>query len=60
MGAARQEDEVVRDAADILCQDLIRTRSGRRPSDSYFRKVTALGQKITEGGFKSIAGLEPG
>jgi len=57
--AGRQQDEVVRDAADIMCQDLIRQRTGQRPTDRYFRAVTALGDKIVDGGFQSIAGLQP-
>lgn len=57
--AARQEDEVVRDAADLLCQDLTRELTGRRPTDRYFRHATSLGATIAEGGFKSIAGLVP-
>src|SRR6185369_9727353 len=57
--AARQEDELVRTAADVLCQDLVRKLSGGRPTDRYFRTVTRLGEAIAEGGFKSIAGLHP-
>lgn len=57
--AAAQEDEVVQDAADVLCQDLTRKLTGERPSDRYFRNVTSLGDAIIEGGFRSIAGLEP-
>jgi len=56
---ARQEDELVRAAADVLCQDLLRKLTGQRPSDRYFRTVTRLGEAIAEGGFKSIAGLHP-
>ncbi len=58
--AARQNDEVVRQAADIACQDLTRRITGRRASDRYFRKVTKLGEVIVDGGFASIAGLEAG
>jgi alkylation response protein AidB-like acyl-CoA dehydrogenase len=57
--AARQSDEVVRAAADILCQDLTRELTGERPSNDYFRSVTSLGETIADGGFKSIAGLAP-
>ncbi len=57
--AGRQEDEVVQQAADILCQDLQRTITRRKPTDRYYRAVTALGNTIADGGFKSIAGLEP-
>ena len=56
---ARQEDDVVRLAADVLCQDLTRELTGARPSNDYFRTVTKLGKTIAEGGFTSIAGLEP-
>ncbi len=52
--AARQEDEVVRAAADLVCQDLRRELSGSRPSDRYFRAATSLGQTIVDGGFASI------
>jgi hypothetical protein len=58
--AARQQDEVVRAAADLICQDLTRQLNGKRPSDSYFRKVSKLGEQIVDGGFKSIAGLSAG
>jgi hypothetical protein len=57
--AARQHDDIVRQAADILCQDLSREMTGKRPSNDYFRAVTSLGETIAEGGFKSIAGLAP-
>jgi alkylation response protein AidB-like acyl-CoA dehydrogenase len=57
--AARQNDETVRLAADVICQDLIRELSGKRPSDRYFRTVNELGAKVAAGGFASIAGLHP-
>jgi alkylation response protein AidB-like acyl-CoA dehydrogenase len=57
--AGRHEDELVRDAADILCQDLTRKLSGERPSDRYFRAVTKLGERIADGHFQSIAGHRP-
>jgi hypothetical protein len=56
--ASRQDDEVVRQAADILCQDLTRRITGQRASDRYYRNATKLGETIVDGGFKSIAGLE--
>ena len=42
-----------------MCQELIQQHTGRRPSNRYYRQVTALGAAIAEGGFQSIAGLEP-
>lgn len=57
--AARQNDELVRAAADVICQDLTRKLTGERVSDRYFRTVTKLGEAIAEGGFPGIAGLKP-
>ena len=57
--AAGQQDEVIQAAADILCQDLRRQLSGRRPTDKYFRAAANLGDTVVDGGFKSIAGLKP-
>lgn len=58
--AARQNDEVVRQAADVMCQDLTRKITGERASDRYYRTVTKLGAAIVDGGFKSIAGIDAG
>ena len=57
---ARQEDEMARDAADILCQHLTQKYTGRRASNAYYRQVTELGAAIADGGFKSLEGIEPG
>ena len=57
--AARQNDEVVRAAADVMCQDLARELTGERPTDRYYRAVTNLGEQIAAGKFASIAGLKP-
>ncbi len=55
--AADQESALVRDAADILCQDLTRKLTGRRPGDSYLRAVTKLGEAVAAGGFEELAGI---
>jgi alkylation response protein AidB-like acyl-CoA dehydrogenase len=57
--AAQQSSEVVQGAAEILCQDLRRRLTGRRPTDSDFRAVTRLGETIASGGFEAIAGVQP-
>src|SRR5262245_37262527 len=57
--AARQNDEVTRAAADVVCQDLARELTGGRTTDRYFRAVNALGASVAEGKFTSIAGLAP-
>ena len=57
--AARQDDDIVRDAADVVCQELTALITSRALGDRYFRAVTKLGASVAEGAFKSIAGLEP-
>jgi hypothetical protein len=57
---ARQENEMTRDAADILCQELTQKYSGRRPSNQFYRQVTELGAAIADGGFESLTGIDPG
>jgi alkylation response protein AidB-like acyl-CoA dehydrogenase len=57
--AAKQNDEVTRAAADVVCQDLARELTGGRPTDRYFRAVNALGASVAEGKFASVVGLTP-
>jgi alkylation response protein AidB-like acyl-CoA dehydrogenase len=59
--AGRQSSPVVQAAADVLCRDLRRKLSGRRPSDADIRTTTKLGETIASGGFEAIAGagIEP-
>ena len=40
-----------------VCQDLRRKLTGQRPSSSYFKTVTKLGEAIAAGGFQAIAGI---
>jgi len=56
--AGKQADDLVRRAADVLCQDLRRRLTGARPTNAYFRTVTKLGADIAEGGFQSLAGVD--
>jgi hypothetical protein len=56
--AGKQSNEVVQNAADILCQGLSYRLTGERPSDGYFRAVTRLGETIAGGAFQAIAGIE--
>ena len=56
--AAGQENELVRSAADVLCQDLTRKLTGARPTDAYFRAIGQLGENVASGGFADIAGIE--
>ncbi|MBA3481429.1 MAG: hypothetical protein H0T51_06400 [Pirellulales bacterium] len=56
----RHESEIVRDAADVLCQELTQKYTGRRPSNKFYRQVTELGAAIADGGFQSLAGIDAG
>ena len=56
--AARQQDQVVVDAADVLCQQITLDLTGRRPPDRFYRDITRLGETITDGGFTSLAGIQ--
>ena len=57
--ASRQENPTIQAAADILCRDLTRKLTGRRPTDADFRAITKLGSTIAAGGFSDLAGIEP-
>ncbi len=57
--AARQSDELVHEAAAVLCGDLQRQLECRRPSDREFRQVTRLGEAIADGKFASVVGPQP-
>jgi len=58
--AAGQDDELVRAAADVFCQERIDRLEGRRPSDRFFKSITGLGKAVAEGGFEAIAGIPGG
>lgn len=55
--ASRQDSEIVRDAADVLCSDLTRRLTGRRPTDGELRRVTRLGQAVAESGFPGLESI---
>jgi alkylation response protein AidB-like acyl-CoA dehydrogenase len=57
--AARQNDEAIQMAAEVMCQELKRKFTGGHPTDREFRTATKLGSMIIDGGFKSIEGLRP-
>ncbi|QDU90833.1 Acyl-CoA dehydrogenase [Pirellulimonas nuda] len=52
--ASRQHDEVIRGAADVLCQRLRQRIDGAKPSNQYFREVTTLGAAIADGAFPGL------
>ena len=56
--AARQEDALIRDAADLMCRELRYKVSYRKPSDRYYRHATRLGEAIAEGQYKDIADVQ--
>ncbi len=61
--AGRQQNELIRDAADVACQDLTRRITGKRPTDSYYKTATKLGKAIAEDDgwktFSAISDFEP-
>ena len=56
--ASRRNDELIHTAADVMCQDLRRKYTGERPSSTYFKTVTKLGEAIAAGGFAAISGID--
>jgi hypothetical protein len=56
---SRQDDRILREAADVLCQELTQQLTGKRPSNAYFKQVTQLGAAIAEGQFPGLAELRP-
>jgi len=57
--AARRPETILHDAADVLCSDLTRRSTGRRPSDGDLRRITRLGAAVFEGGFPGLDGITP-
>ena len=55
--ASDAKNDLMKTAADVLCQDLTRKLTGKRPTDKYFRTVTKLGESIESGAFEDIAGI---
>jgi alkylation response protein AidB-like acyl-CoA dehydrogenase len=53
----QQRDDVSKNAADILCQDLRRKLTGERPSDRYFHDASQLADQIIAGGYPALAGI---
>jgi alkylation response protein AidB-like acyl-CoA dehydrogenase len=50
-----QKKEIVASAANVLCWDLRHKLTGQRPSDRYFKEVSALADQILAGGFEDLA-----
>lgn len=56
--AARQNDELVRAAADGLCRHLTGKLTGRRPTDRDLRQITELGEALVDRSSSLTAGVE--
>ncbi|MCC9609692.1 acyl-CoA/acyl-ACP dehydrogenase [Blastopirellula sp. JC732] len=54
--ASQQENELVREAADVICRDLTNEVLSKPVSDRHFRRVTQLGATIAEQGFPGVEG----
>jgi alkylation response protein AidB-like acyl-CoA dehydrogenase len=57
--AGQADDEIVRDAGDLMCSELRREFLHRRVTDREFRMATRLGEKIVDGGFRALVDVEP-
>jgi alkylation response protein AidB-like acyl-CoA dehydrogenase len=56
----RQQNETSLLAAEMLCQDLRRKLTGRRPTDAYYRDCMALADRILAGGYEALTGVARG
>jgi alkylation response protein AidB-like acyl-CoA dehydrogenase len=56
--ASRQDDEIIQEAADCYCQQMQLKLASARPTGKYFRAVTKLGEKISDGGFSALTGVD--
>ena len=52
--AARSEDAVTIQAADVLCSELRRKMTGTAASDRDFRRMTELGSMIADEGWVEL------
>lgn len=52
--ASRNNDPVIVEAADTICQELRRRMLGGLQTDQYFKQVTQLGQTIADGHFPGL------
>lgn len=59
LSAAEHGDEITQHAADIGCDQLRQKLTGTPPSPAFLRKVTHLGEMVADGGFSTLAGMEP-
>jgi hypothetical protein len=56
----QKQKEVMKNAADMLCQDLRRKLTGERATDRYFRATGQLADQVIQGGFEDLAGVPRG
>lgn len=56
---ARQEDELTRQAAEVICSQLWQGLTCQRASNRDWRKVTELGGAIADAGWPELDGIEP-
>jgi hypothetical protein len=53
----QKKGEVHVASADLLCQDLQRKLTGRRPDDRYYKASAQLADVILSGGYEELAGV---
>ncbi len=57
--AGQSQNELVRTAGDVACENMTNKLLGRRPTDAYFKKITRLGASLCEKQFPGTADIEP-
>ncbi len=57
--SGQHESELIRTAGDVICTQLTDQLLGRRPTDAFLKKVTKLGDKLTEQDLPGTASIEP-
>ncbi|QDT12548.1 acyl-CoA dehydrogenase family protein [Stieleria marina] len=58
--AAHSADATTKSAASVMCGELRRQITGKKPSDKDFRLVTTLGGKIADEGWAELKGVQSG
>ena len=55
--SGRQTSEVTQLAGELMCEELATKFRGRRPSDSYYRRICELGDMVANGEFEALTGV---
>ena len=56
--AGRSDNELVRTAGDVACEQMKNELLGKRPTDAFYKKITKLGAALCENEFPGTAEIE--